>query len=64
MGEKVLTFLGRGEVWIVASVLAAYLVLIWVLRARRRAAPWRARRMPTPPSRAVASAWSSASPSA
>jgi hypothetical protein len=32
MGEKVLTFLGRGEVWVAGSALAAFLVLTWVLR--------------------------------
>jgi hypothetical protein len=39
MGEKVLTFLGRGEVWIAGSAVAAFLVLTWVLRG---AAPGRA----------------------
>jgi hypothetical protein len=32
MGEKVLTFLGRGEVWVAGSALAVFLVLTWVLR--------------------------------
>ena len=32
MGEKVLTFLGRGEVWIAGSALVVFLVLTWVLR--------------------------------
>ena len=32
MGEKILTFLGRGESWIAGSALAAFLVLTWVLR--------------------------------
>jgi hypothetical protein len=39
MGERVLTFLGRGEVWIAGAALAAFLVLTWVLRG---AAPGRA----------------------
>jgi hypothetical protein len=39
MGEKVLTFLGRGEVWIAGAALAAFLVLTWVLRG---AAPGKA----------------------
>jgi hypothetical protein len=32
MGEKILTFLGRGDTWIVGSALAVFLVLTWVLR--------------------------------
>jgi hypothetical protein len=32
MFEKVLTFLGRSEIWIGGSVLAVFLVLTWVLR--------------------------------
>jgi hypothetical protein len=32
MGEKILTFLGRSETWIVGSALAVFLVLTWVLR--------------------------------
>jgi hypothetical protein len=39
MSERVLTFLGRGEVWIAGAALAAYLVLTWVLRG---AAPGKA----------------------
>ena len=60
MSEKVLTFLGRGEVWIAGAAFAAFLVLTWALRARRRARPSRASRTSTPPERATASAWSSA----
>ena len=32
MGEKILTFLGRSDTWIVGSALAVFLVLTWVLR--------------------------------
>ena len=32
MGEKVLTFLGRGEVWVAGSALVVFLILTWVLR--------------------------------
>ncbi len=39
MGEKVLTFLGRGELWLGGLALAAFLVLTWVLRG---AAPGKA----------------------
>jgi hypothetical protein len=39
MSERILTFLGRGEVWIAGAALAAFLVLTWVLRG---AAPGRA----------------------
>jgi hypothetical protein len=38
MSEKVVTFLGRGDVWIAGSALAAFVVLIWALRG---AAPGR-----------------------
>src|SRR6516162_2380412 len=39
MSERVLTFLGRGDVMIVGSAIAAFLVLSWVLRG---AAPGKA----------------------
>ena len=32
MGEKVLTFLGRGEIWVIGSALVVFLVVTWVLR--------------------------------
>jgi gliding motility-associatede transport system auxiliary component len=32
MVEKVLTFLGRSEIWIAGSALAVFLVLTWILR--------------------------------
>ena len=39
MSERVLTFLGRSDVWIAGAALAAFLVLTWVLRG---AAPGKA----------------------
>ncbi len=32
MGEKILTFLGRSETWIVGAALVVFLVVTWVLR--------------------------------
>ena len=54
MREKVLTFLGRSEFWIVGSALAAFLVLTWVLRGGAGHRPSRARRTPMRPRAAIA----------
>jgi hypothetical protein len=32
MGEQVLTFLGRGEIWVAGAALVVFLVLMWVFR--------------------------------